>query len=118
MKETITKKYTNKYGEEITTEYRIDSDFEPKEAKEICIEFIVNYCKAQGKEAVKWLYDLMNTNIVFEKEDGEKDTRKITHLEIRKQFVEKYFAHIIKEDKSKKKKIDSLLEDLEAFLNQ
>ena len=103
--------------QDIETEYRIDADFQPKKATEICNEFIVNYCKSKGKEAVKWLLDLMKTKIPDTDKNGEIIDRKITNLEIRKAFVKKYFPSLSAKEKETPKQ-DDIIADLEKFLDE
>ena len=99
----ITKKYKNKNGEVKETTYRIDADFVPKKATDICDEFINNYCKAQGVEAVKWLLGKRKEKVIATKEKTNLETneietiefeRKLTALEIRKAFIEKFLTII------------------------
>ena len=109
----ITHTYTNKNKEEIATTYRIDAEFVPTEQSQICIEFIKNYCISKGKKDAKWLYELMTSQKAKDSE-GVK-TRKITNLEIRKAFVEKYFPALI--EKKTSHKTQNILEELQNFLN-
>lgn len=109
----ITHTYKNKDKEVIETKYRVDADFVPTQQNEICIEFIKNYCISKGKEDVKWLIDLMTTNV--ETNSEKKKARKITNLEIRKQFVNKYFPSLVGIKATDK--TQSILDELQSFLN-
>lgn len=114
--QTITHTYTykdpqtNKTTIKDTT-YRIDADFVPKDQKDICLEFIENYCIKQGKDAIEWLINLTSEEIEIapEKRKFTKSGKPITHrkrtaLEIRKAFVEKYFKNLISNPEPKKDK--------------
>lgn len=108
----ITNTYTNKNKEVIETKYRVDSDFIPTEQNQICIDFIKNYCMSKGKEDVQWLLNLMTTKIT---DNENKKSRKITNLEIRKQFVNKYFPSLVGNKPTDK--TQAILEELQSFLN-
>jgi len=103
----------------VETEYRIDSDFIPKTADDICQEFIVNYCIAKGKEDTKWLYDLMNkeeTKVIKSgKNKGKEKTYKISALEVRKEFINKYFPNLSAQEKTSVR--DDLMDKLRNALN-
>lgn len=88
----------------VNKEYRIDADFKPTAVEDIILEFIENYCVANGEE--KWLVAQLeakeNTN--RKQKDGstkivEKDK---SFVSIRSDFVNKFFPEIIKGDKEKK----------------
>ena len=89
-----------------TKEYRIDPEFVPASIKDICSEFVMNYCISKGEATTKWLkdkYDSVETTVITNK-DGKEETRykrKFNDREIIVQFTREYFPDIIKEDKEK-----------------
>lgn len=101
----------------IETEYRIDADFVPTKQKDICIEFMVNYCKSKGKEDAQWLLETHKEKIKYTNEKGEKKERALSTFEIREKFVKKYFPNIIKE-KTKANKREDIIADLLMFINE
>ena len=56
--------------------------------KDIDFAFILEYVKEQGPDAIQWLKDLKNKPVKPDKNGRE---RKISFIEIRKEFVIKYF---------------------------
>lgn len=84
-------------------EYRIDASFVPEKVSDICMEFIINYCKANGAEAIKWLKDIANKKETQERTSTDKNGEKITKtvevhtpfVSLRTAFAEKYFPDII-----------------------
>lgn len=105
MAEYITKKYTkkakneNEKNEVIETQYRVDADFIPQKADEICQDFIVNYCEKTGEE--DWLYRMFTEKI--ERKDKEGNIKQVerTALEVRKEFIAKFFPSLVVEKKPK-----------------
>lgn len=98
----VDKKTRKKVIEDIT--YRIDASFVPEKVSDICMEFIINYCKANGAEAIKWLKDIANKKETQERTSTDKNTgEKITKtvevhtpfVSLRTAFAEKYFPDII-----------------------
>ena len=68
----ITKNYTKKVNGEnqtVTTKYRIDAEFIPTKANEICSEFIKNYCISKGNEGIQWYIDKLEEEKVSENEN-------------------------------------------------
>ena len=114
----ITKNYTKRVNGEnqtIETKYRIDAEFVPSKANEICSEFIKNYCISKGKESIQWYIDKLEE----EKETVNEKTNttekvKLTAFEIRKAFIEKYFPTLLK--KEKKNSREDLINELKALL--
>lgn len=100
--EYITKKKKVK-GEVVETTYRVDAGFKPSEISEVCIEFIENYCVANKK--IDWLLEKVNTTS-YEVERKDKETGakfmetvqcdNYPFVNLRKDFVEKFFPSIIK----------------------
>ena len=102
MADYITKK-KKVHGETVETTYRVDAAFKPTEIGEICIEFIENYCVANNQ--VEWLLEKVNTTsyIVERKneETGEKYKETVEcdnypFVNLRRDFVEKFFKSILK----------------------
>lgn len=98
----VDKKTGKKVIEDIT--YRIDASFIPEKVSDICMEFIINYCKANGAESIKWLKDIANKKETQERTSTDKNTgEKITKtvkvhtpfVSLRTAFAEKYFPDII-----------------------
>lgn len=102
MADYITKK-KKVNGEVVETTYRVDAAFKPEEISEISIEFIENYCVANNK--IDWLLEKVNTTsyIVERKneETGEKyketvECENYPFVNLRRDFVEKFFPKILK----------------------
>lgn len=110
-----------KLTETVTNKYRIDVDFVPEKASDICGEFIDNYCIAKGKEDIEWLINLtekeVEVTIKKGKNKGEKRKQKISDLEIRKEFVNKYFPDLKAKEKETPKR-DLRLEKLKKALEK
>ena len=98
MAEFITKEYKKKDKTVVKTEYRIDIDFVPQSANEICKEFMENYCVSKGKKELEWYINLIGTKKKVAK-GNQIIEREISLLEIRKAFIEKFFPSIIKTKK-------------------
>lgn len=89
-------------GETIETKYRIDADFVPAEISEISMEFIENYCVANNQ--VAWLLDEANITeyAVIRNKGKENQYKEIVKCDnypfvnLRKDFVKKFFPTIIK----------------------
>ena len=94
--------------------YRIDADFKPGHPEEICEEYMRNYVKKKGEDAVKWYLSLW--------EDVEKDgkTRKKTLREIINEFIdnEKFGLNKSVEKLARKSKKDIVKQDLEEWLKK
>ena len=67
--------------------------------KDIDFAFILEYVKEQGPDAIQWLKDLKNKPVKPDKNGRE---RKISFIEIRKEFVIKYFPQWAPKPKEKK----------------
>lgn len=72
---------------------------EIKDIKEINLEFIIGYVKEQGPDAIQWLKDLKNKPVPPDKNGRE---RKMSFIELRKEFVIKYFPALAPKPKEKK----------------
>lgn len=107
--------------ETVKNKYRVDVDFEPEKASEICGEFIDNYCIAKGKEDIEWLINLtekeVEVTIKNGKNKGKVKKQKISDLEIRKEFVNKYFPKLKAKEKETPKR-DLRLEKLKKALEK
>lgn len=122
--EFITNVSTNKKGEKKEIKYRVDADFVPTEIKEICIEFIENYCVANGK--TEWLAETLDKKTTHKHQKGDKEGQVITDKngkpklfsysfpEIRADFAKEFFGDIIKGETPK----DSKLANLRARLKK
>lgn len=114
----ITKNYTKKVNGEnqtIETRYRVDAEFVPTKANEICIEFIENYCISKGNESIQWFINKLEEEKEIVNADTNKTKKvKLTNFEIRKAFVEKYFPTLMA--KEKKNSRADLIERLKALL--
>ena len=75
---------------EVSTKYRIDADFVPENINEVCLEFIVNYCKA-NKE-VDWLKETANKFII----DKKEVERRYPFVKLRADFMNKFFPSKVK----------------------
>lgn len=67
--------------------------------KEIDLDFILEYVKAQGQEDIQWLKDLKNKPVPPDKNGRE---RKMSFIELRKEFAIKYFPELAPKPKEKK----------------
>lgn len=67
--------------------------------KEINLAFILEYVKEKGPEDIKWLKDLKNKPVPPDKNGRE---RKMSFIELRKEFVIKYFPKLAPKSKEKK----------------
>lgn len=90
-------------GEEVTTTYRVDPAFKPAAIGEISMEFIENYCVANSE--IEWLLATINTTSYQverkDKETGRTYTETVScsnypFVNLRKDFVKKFFPAIIK----------------------
>ena len=97
----VDKKTRKKVIEDIT--YRIDASFVPEKVSDICMEFIINYCKANGAEAITWLKDIANKEELQERTSTDKNTgEKITKtVKVHTPFViaRKILCKVPKSDK-------------------
>lgn len=92
--------------------YRIDAAFKPEHPEEICEEYMRNFVKAKGVDAVKWYLSLWNDV------EAEGKTRRKTLREIINEFIanEKYGLAGSVELLARKSKKDIVREDLDAWL--
>ncbi len=95
--------------------YRIDAAFKPEHPEEICEEYMRNFVKAKGVDAVKWYLGL------WEKEIPGKDNKgshKITLREIINEFIQNptFGLNNSVELLTRKSKKTVVKEDLEAWL--
>ena len=67
--------------------------------KEINLAFILEYVKEQGPDAIQWLKDLKNKPVPPDKNGRE---RKMSFIELRKEFVIKYYPQWAPKPKEKK----------------
>lgn len=108
MAETYITKTKVVKGETIKTQYRVDAEFEPETIGDICMEFIENYCVANNQ--IDWLLDEINITEYTVIRDKGKATEyeevvkcdNYPFVNLRRDFVEKFFKKIIKGDDDKK----------------
>lgn len=95
-------------GQEVETTFRIDADFVPAKANQICMEFIENYCVANDK--IDWLLEEVNiTTYSIERknpETGKKETKIVKcdnypFVNLRRDFIQAYFPAILKGESAK-----------------
>ena len=67
--------------------------------KDITFDYIVEYVKGKGTEDVQWLKELAEKPVAPDKNGKE---RKISFIEIRKEFVIKYIPALAPKPKEKK----------------
>ena len=104
--------------------YRQDAEFVPTSIKEICAEFMVNYCIAKGEEDIKWLkglYEKEEKKSVVDKNGKEnyKTVRAYNDRQIVVLFAHNYFPKCIKkniETKSPEPNRTKRIADLEKAL--
>jgi len=88
--------------EEKEKKYRVDPDFVPSKVEEICEDFIINFCEANGKEA--WLEAQYNSKEMKKKKvDGVeiKEEQPKSFVSIRSAFMDEFFNGIRKGKKEK-----------------
>lgn len=72
---------------------------ELKDIKEITFDFILEYVKGQGPDAIQWLKDLKNKPVPPDKNGRE---RKMSFIELRKEFAIKFCPTLAPKPKEKK----------------
>ena len=77
--------------------------------KEITFEYIIEYVKDKGPEDIQWLKDLKNKPVPPDK-NGR--VRKMSFIELRKEFVIRYFPKLAPTPKEKK---PSMWEQIDAL---
>ena len=97
--------------------YRIDAAFMPEHPEEICEEYMRNFVKAKGVDAVKWYMALWDKEIPGKGKNAGK-SHKITLREITNEFIsnEKFGLNGAVELLARKSKKSVVKEDLEAWL--
>ena len=95
-------------GEAIETRYRVDAEFVPNKANDICMEFIVNYCEANNE--TNWLLDEVNISSYTvkrkDKATGATYTETVScsnypFVNLRKDFIKKFFPNLINNSSKK-----------------
>ena len=109
MAEYVTRKKVVK-GEVVETTYRIDPDFIPEKVSDIAPEFIENYCVAKGE--TDWLVAEVSITSYTTIKKGEDGVKKEVNVDctnsgypfvnLRSDFVQKFFPQILKSKKAKK----------------
>ena len=93
----------------IKEKFRVDAGFKPTGIEQICEEFIENYCEANN--AIVWLLDEVNkteyTTKKKNKETGEMEEKIVScknypFVNLRSDFVNKFFPDILKGNGEKK----------------
>ena len=99
MAEIIITKKSSK-GEDVT--YHAEPEYKPTVIGDICEEFIVNYCEANGH--TDWLVEKVNTKVPTKKldENGNPKMVYMPFVSLRSEFAKKFFPNIIKGDSGKK----------------
>lgn len=77
--------------------------------KEITFDYIVDYVKEKGKADIQWLKELAAKPVPPNKNGKE---RKISFIEIRKEFVIKYMPDLAPQPKEKKPSMYDRIADL------
>lgn len=94
---TVTKTHKTKSGTIISTTYHTEATFKPKKISEISMEFIEAYCVA-NKE-LDWLLETVNKPFTYTykkgKNEGKKKSVDYPFVNIRKDFVAKFFPEIL-----------------------
>jgi len=105
--------------------YRIDANFMPEHPEEICEEYMRNYVKAKGKDAVIWYLALwkngIDTNNTSENNiDANTEYRKLSLREIVNIFIEdkKYGLDGAVEPLTRRSKKDIIAADLDKWLEE
>lgn len=82
---------------------------EINDIKEINLAFILEYVKEQGPDAIQWLKDLKNKPVPPDKNGRE---RKMSFIELRNEFANKFFPELAPKHKEKK---PSMWEQIDAL---
>jgi hypothetical protein len=77
--------------------------------KDVTFDYIVDYVKGKGKADIQWLKEVANKPVAPDKNGKE---RKISFIEIRKEFVIKYLPHLAPKPKEKKPTMWERIADL------
>lgn len=96
-------------GEEkvVVTKYRVDADFKPTKASQIVMQYIENWCVANGK--IDWLVDTVSKT--YTDKNGKEG--KIQFVKLRAMFVDAFMPEIKEQPKTVTKKktfVDKILE--------
>ncbi len=81
----------------------------PQNINDINGDYVFDYCKEQGQEAIDWLKEVYARP---PKRDKNGVEREISFIEVRNEFARKFFPHLAPKSKSKKKTIKNRLENL------
>ena len=81
----------------------------PEKLNDIKLDFIIDYCKEHGE--VDWLKNTSHKVFVLTTDDGEEEERKISFIELRNEFVRKFFPDLLPK-KEKKKSMYELIDEL------
>ena len=86
--------------ETVETKFRVDADFIPKKANDICMEFIMNYCEANNE--TDWLLDEVNTTSYTVKRKDKATGKTFTATTCLRQMPEQRIGRKFQERKKKK----------------
>ena len=67
--------------------------------KDIKFDFMDDYCAEHGE--YDWWENLVNSDVKTKNKDGEEVMVAISFLEVRNQFLNKFFPEVLKEKKKK-----------------
>ena len=81
--------------------------------KQLTFPFIKEYIIEQGETDIKWLLDLLDKEMPPDK-NGKQ--RRISFIEVRKEFVLKYMPHLMPTPKEKPPTMHDQRAELEAAL--
>lgn len=81
----------------------------PQNINDINGDYVFDYCKEQGQEAIDWLKAIYAKP---PKKDKNGHEREISFIEVRNEFARKFFPHLAPKSKAKKKTIKNRLENL------
>ena len=82
---------------------------QPNNINDINGDFVLDYCKERGGEAVEWLKEVYNTPVKADKNGRE---RTISFIEVRNRFVQRYFPALLPKSGKKKKTLKDRLNEL------
>lgn len=82
---------------------------EPKNINDIDGDYVFNYCKERGSEAVDWLKEVYNTPVAPDK-NGR--ARTISFIEVRNRFAARYFPTLAPKSSKKRKTLKDKLNEL------
>ena len=86
---------------------------EINDIKELTYDYIEEYVAAKGKDDIEWLVSHLDKEV---KPDKKGNKRRISFIELRKEFILKYIPELMPEKKPKEPTMYERMEALRAKL--